>query len=418
MKFFRSTTLPINYPVPDASAAGKPTIVTPESEISKPYSERKYLWLATNAHFATDFYNGFLSPLLPLIVTRLDLSLTLAGLLLSIFSIANSLVQPIAGLISDRLRRHYFVLFGPLITAVFMGFIGWVNQYWTLLIILIMSGIGTAMFHPPGAAMVGRLNHQSKGISMSLFNMSGALGSALGSLLIVPLIQIFGLKATVFTIVPGLLFFFYSYRVISKAERLQTSASRPRHLLQTVQSHRWTVLSLYLLVVIRATTVVSFTGFVPLFLASRGQKAVLGGVALAIFQLFTTAGIFIGGHIYDRIGTRKTLFLSYIFVAPFALAFLNLPVLWGLPFLALLGFFLQSSTSVNIILGQALAPAYASFMSSIMMGLGWGVAGLLMTPIGALADRIGLYWTMTGISFMSLAGLVLVYFLPKQLRAG
>lgn len=416
MKVFRSTTLPINLTVPDAPAVAKPITVNPQSKVSSPQSERKYLWLATNAHFATDFYNGFLSPLLPLIVTRLDLSLTLAGLLLSIFSIANSLVQPIAGLISDRLKRHYFILFGPLITAVFMGFIGWVNQYWTLLVILIMSGIGTAMFHPPGAAMVGRLNHQRKGISMSLFNMSGALGAALGSLLIVPLIQTFGLKATIFTTVPGLVFFIYSYKMLSGIGSIQTASTRPVQLLQTVQSHRWTVLSLYFLVVIRATTVVSFTGFVPLLLASRGEKAMLGGVALAIFQLFTTAGIFIGGHIYDRIGTRKTLFLSYIFVAPFALAFLNLPVSWGLPFLALLGFFLQSSTSVNIILGQALAPSHASFMSSIMMGLGWGVAGLLMTPIGALADAIGLYWTMTGISFLSLAGLVLVYLLPKQIK--
>ena len=35
-----------------------------------------------------------------------------------------------------------------------------------------------------------------------------------------------------------------------------------------------------------------------------------------------------------------------------------------------------------------------------------------MTPIGAAADLIGLYWTLTGISVISLFGLMLVYFLP------
>jgi len=87
-----------------------------------------------------------------------------------------------------------------------------------------------------------------------------------------------------------------------------------------------------------------------------------------------------------------------------------LPSVWGLPFLALMGFFLSSSTPVNIILGQEIVPSQASFMSSIMMGLGWGVAGLVMTPIGAMADKIGLYWTLTSISFLSLVGLILVWF--------
>jgi FSR family fosmidomycin resistance protein-like MFS transporter len=104
------------------------------------------------------------------------------------------------------------------------------------------------------------------------------------------------------------------------------------------------------------------------------------------------------------------LILSFIFVLPLALAFINLLTVWGLIFLATMGFFLSSSTSVNIILSQELVPTQASFMSSIMMGLGWGTAGLVMTPIGAMADRLGLYWTLTAVSFLPLVGLILVYF--------
>ncbi|MGH2437912.1 MAG: hypothetical protein ACRDFA_13100, partial [bacterium] len=36
---------------------------------------------ATTAHFVNDFYVAFLAPVLPLVVMRFDLSLTLAGLL-------------------------------------------------------------------------------------------------------------------------------------------------------------------------------------------------------------------------------------------------------------------------------------------------------------------------------------------------
>jgi len=380
-----------------------------QSEMLK--QNQKYLWLASSAHFATDFYNGFLAPLLPMIVVKMDISLTLAGLLLSIFSISNSLLQPIAGFVADRLNRNYFILMGPLITAIFMGFLGWVNQYWTLIVILVMSGLGTAMFHPPGAAMVGRLNHHRKGFAMSIFNTAGALGVALGSLVIIPITERFGNKSTMATAIPGILFFLFSYRILF-GEKQTTHPNRVNHsgFMRDAKPHWILILNLYLIVVIRAITVLTFAGFVPLFLTSQGKSAMFGGTALAVFQFFTTGGMLLGGHLFDKLGTRKILILSFVFVLPLALAFINLPSVWGLPFLALMGFFLSSSTPVNIILSQEIIPSQASFMSSIMMGLGWGVAGLVMTPIGAMADKIGLYSTLTSISFLSLVGLILVYF--------
>lgn len=381
-----------------------------DTQIYNQISNRKFLWLTTMGHFTTDFYNGFLAPLLPIIVIRLNLSLTLAGLLLSIFSISNSLLQPISGFIDDRLKRNYLVVFGPLITAVFMGFLGWANQYWTLILILVMSGIGTAMFHPPGAAQVGRLKNSRKGFSMSIFNTAGAFGVTLGTLIIIPFTDIFGLKATIYTILPAILFSIYSYKFFLSERKLPPNHKQQSGILSAIRPHRWLLINLYLIVVIRAITVLSFAGFIPLYLTSQGNSAVFGGIALAIFQFFTTAGILIGGHLFDRIGTKKLLMLSFIFVLPFALAFINLPSIWGLMFLAMMGFFLSSSTPVNIILGQEMVPTQASFMSSIMMGLGWGVAGLFMTPIGAIADVIGLYWTLTIISFLSIVGLMLVYF--------
>lgn len=381
-----------------------------DTHIYNQISNKKYLWLSTTGHFITDFYNGFLAPLLPIIVAKMDLSLTLAGLLLSIFSISNSLLQPISGFIDDRLKRNYFVVFGPIITATFMGLLGWVNQYWTLILILVMSGIGTAMFHPPGAAQVGRLKNNRKGFSMSIFNTAGAFGVTMGTLIIIPYTNAFGLKATIFTILPAIIFSIYSYKFFLSDRRVQTNHEHRSNIIKAVKPHKWLLINLYLIVVIRAVTVLTFSGFIPLYLTSHGQTTVFGGVALAVFQFFTTAGILIGGHFYDRVGTRKTLMISFVFVLPFALLFINLPSIWGLPFLAIMGFFLSSSTPVNIILGQEIVPTQASLMSSIMMGLGWGVAGLFMTPIGAIADVIGLYWTLTLISCISLVGLMLVHF--------
>ena len=381
------------------------------SPITKKKIWNKSLLLATAGHFTNDFYNGFIPPLLPIVIVNLSLSLTSAGLLLSIFSISNSLLQPITGLIADRLKRNYFVLFGPVLAGGFMGFVGWINQYWTLLLILCMSGIGTAMFHPQAAAMVGKLKNNRLGLAMSIFNTSGALGVTVGSIVIIPLTSKFGMKSTIFTIVPVLLLFFYSYHSLLQEKEFYAHSVRFRQIIELIKSNILLLVNLYLIVVIRATLTLAFSGFIPQYLYSRGNSLFFAAVGLAVFQFFYVIGMLIGGFIFDLVGFKKLLIVSFLFVIPFSLPFLNLPSIWGFPFLALTGLFLSSSTPVNIILGQRIAPDNASFMSAVMMGLGWGIAGLLMTLIGAVADKIGLYWALTLVSFTSLFGLALVLLL-------
>lgn len=383
-----------------------------ETPVAQPSINRKKLWIATGGHFTTDLYNGFLAPLLPIIVVKLDLSLALAGLLLSIFSISNSLLQPLAGMLSDRMNRSYFILFGPVIAGTFMGFIGWVNQYWTLILILVGSGIGTSIFHPQSAALVGGLDHRRKGLSMSVYSMAGALGVSVGSIIIVPLTNQFGLKASIVTIVPAYLLFFYSFNFLRENVIRTEKRKINTNLMAAIKANWIPVLMLHIIVVIRAILIVSFSGFIPLFLTSQGETPFFGGLALAVFQIFATIGILAGGHVYDRIGPRKTLILSFMFILPLGLLTVNVAPGWALPCLATMGFMLTFSTPVNIILGQQIVPQNAGFMSALMMGFAWGVAGLLMTPVGAIADIWGLQVTLTAISFVALLGLILVMIIP------
>ena len=372
---------------------------------------RKDFWLATSGHFFNDYYNGFLSPLLPIIVDNLQLSLMSAGSLMSIFAISNSLVQPIAGLIADRMHRYYFVLFGPVVAGIFMGFIGWVNSYWALLAILCLSGIGTAFFHPQAAALVGRGNYQRQGLAMSTFNTAGVLGVTLGNISIIPITDIFGLRGTIFTVIFAVIFFFFAIKyVIGSAAPIIEYHERPQ-ILRLIRENGKIIFKLNTLVVIRATLILAFSGFIPLYLTSRGHSVFTGALGLAVFQFSSIAGIFLGGHFYDRWGGKKVMMFSFLLVLPGTLLFLKLPLLAGLAFLGIVGFSLSSSTAVNIILGQRISLENASFMSSLMMGLGWGIGGLIMTPLGALADGIGLANMFVVVSLFSVIALVVVVFI-------
>jgi FSR family fosmidomycin resistance protein-like MFS transporter len=111
------------------------------------------LGLLAVSHFTIDAYSSFFSPLLPLLVTKLDLSLTLVGTLVAFSSLSTSFAQPLFGLLSDRLSRPWFVAFGPLIAALFISALGTASSYWGLVALLTLGGLGVAAFHPEAAAL-------------------------------------------------------------------------------------------------------------------------------------------------------------------------------------------------------------------------------------------------------------------------
>jgi FSR family fosmidomycin resistance protein-like MFS transporter len=121
-----------------------------------------------------------------------------------------------------------------------------------------------------------------------------------------------------------------------------------------------------------------------------------------------------GGVLADRIGRRSVLGLSFGLSAPLLALFLVLPSVWRMGLLPLAGITLYLSAPVTIVMAQEGLPQHASLASSIVMGLAWGIGGLSLTPLGAIADVIGLRAALLSILTLALVGLAAVAALPKQ----
>ncbi|SVB02882.1 uncharacterized protein METZ01_LOCUS155736, partial [marine metagenome] len=136
----------------------------------------KYVALAVGmAHLMNDAYASFLHPLLPRLMDKLGLSITLAAALAMIFSLSSSIMQPLAGYLADRFGRKIFVIAGPLISGIFLSLIGLAPSLPLLLLVLLLGGIGSAVFHPPGAAMSARTEEgKGSGLRMSFFSCCGS----------------------------------------------------------------------------------------------------------------------------------------------------------------------------------------------------------------------------------------------------
>ncbi len=363
------------------------------------------------AHFTNDLYAAFLAPLLPLLVGRFDLSLTLAGLLGTVFNTASAFSQPFFGLAADRISRPGFTVLGATVTATAMGMLGLAPTYSLLVVLLVVAGLGTGSFHPQSFAVVGSASGTRLGTGMSIFVAGGEFGYALGPLYAAVVVGAVGLAGTAVAAAPGLLACLVLWRLTSgweitterPAERLRADLWRNARSLLLI----WTV------VVIRSVIILSHILFLPLLLSGRGHSLIVGGAAVFLFGGIGAIGGLVGGTLSDMIGRRAVMAISLGLSVPLLLAFDLIQSIWGLVPLALGGVVLYLAAPVSIVMAQEMLPARASFASSLVTGVAWGSAGLTLTIVGALADRIGLSTTLVATLVLSIPGMAAIWFLPK-----
>ena len=372
------------------------------------------LGLLAFGHLTIDSYSSFFSPLLPLLVHKLHLTLTLVGTLVALSSITSSFSQPLFGLISDRMRRPWFVAFGPLTAAVFMSGLGLASSYGALLALLMLGGLGVAAFHPQAAVLASQVSPR-RNVSMAFFITGGTIGFSVGPMFAVGVVSAFGLGRTWVAAAPGIL---ASILLLAWFSRVPP---RPRHEARYVPLRELRPVArplslLYFATVSRSTVSYGFMTFLPLYLNARGYQFSQSGTIVSAYLLLGALGGFFGGWLSDRIGGHRLIVLSFLGAAPLYFGFLVLPDALGIPCVILGSFALQASLSVNVVLGQELSPKHSSTISSLLMGAAWGMGALLIGPIGALADHYGLHAALAVLSCALLGGLTCASLLPGTRR--
>jgi MFS transporter, FSR family, fosmidomycin resistance protein len=381
----------------------------------RPFGLHRTVLILAGTHFIIDGYGNILAPLLPLLITQLNLSLAAAGTLQMCFQLANSVSQLGFGHIADRWRPRVLLIAGPLISVALLPLVGLAPGPVALAIVLIVGGLGGAAFHPPAAALVHRYSGEQRGLAMSFHITSGTLGQAIAPLAFAPFVQAFGLRATPILMAPALtVLAVVLLRRVPRVERLQDTHDRGG--IAALRPYAKPLILLYLIVVLRTLTSMSFSTFVPVMLTKRGLTLAEAGAAASVYLFAVGIGGFFGGPAADRLGPRRVIIASLVAAVPLlALA----PQLSGWPFVVTLaagGFLLQSTLPVNVTFGQTIAPISAATVSSLMMGFAWGVGGLAAPFVGLLADRIGIEHTLTSMAAVPLLAAALALPLPSGKR--
>ncbi|MBU4314068.1 MAG: MFS transporter, partial [Actinobacteria bacterium] len=144
----------------------------------------------------TDTYSSFIVGLIPILAVKLELSLFLVSILISVNFISNSITQPAFGYLSDKYGIRYFMIAGPLFASIFISILGVSPNYWSILIFLFLGNLGVAAIHPPTAATASHVGGSRKGFINSIISFGGAVGFSLGSLFVIFIVSKLGLRFT------------------------------------------------------------------------------------------------------------------------------------------------------------------------------------------------------------------------------
>lgn len=381
-----------------------------------PRMKKLSLIVMSLSHMFIDIYNNVLPVLLPLFVLQFSLSYTQVGLVVALFSISSSLVQPIFGFISDRWRTNWFLPGGILGVSILASLLGLAPNYSFLLVAVGLMGISSAIFHPRGLTSASLASGQRRGLGVSIFSLGGNIGFALGPIVAAFVVLHWGLRGTVFLLIPGIIIAaltFYLRRHFYLVPQREPRAEKEHPFSQLPLSE---FLVLCSLVTLRAWAVQGIVAFLPLYLQSREISLNMAGNLLSAFLFSGAVAGLLGGYLSDILGRKAVMSSSLFLFTPLMFLFLQSTGKLSMVFLILAGTMLLTSAPLSFVMAHEMMPNNIGLASGLIMGLAFGTGGLGVGVAGMIADRLGLGFSMTILSLLPLlAGFMT--FLLKERRA-
>ena len=251
---------------------------------------------------------------------------------------------------------------------------------------------------------------------MAFFICAGSLGMACGPAYFSAVISRFGAALLPWAAAPGVALTAILLAFMPPIER---RASAGRKFDWAPLRAVWRpLLILFLLVFIRSIVQITFTQFLPLYLHSqRGYTLAAASLSLSLYLLGGALGGFAGGTLADRFGGKRVIVASMLGSVPFLGLFVFTQGALSAVGLFLGGLVLLFTIPVNVVMAQELAPTQSGTVSALMMGFGWGTAGLIFIPLtGWVSDHYSMQAAFSALVACPLAGFLLALKLPDETR--
>lgn len=343
-------------------------------------------------HLIVDVMNGIRGVLLAFWSVPLGLTNSSIGFISALFAFTGSLVQPFFGYLNDRYGARWVAAGGILWMAFFVALAVTVPGQ-IAIAFFVIAGLGSGAFHPAGAAQAtlaakeGYAGRETAAASyFFLFGQTGFfLGPAIGGALL-DAFQAPGLLILAGLAVPIGFFAMIALRSAPMEKKAQASVKasiRPKLAF-------WPVLALVIVGAFQSWTQSNVVTFLPKYLSDLGEPASLYGFLSALFMGGSAVGNVIGGHLADRYGKSRVIWISMILAMLSLILLARADVNWLFLLVPISGALNGASFPVIIVLAQRLVPVGAGLASGLIMGFMYSVGAIGAWLSGAMADQSGI----------------------------
>ena len=386
------------------------TQVPPNEEINEDKFNTNQVVTIVGGHFIHDTYTAFVAPLLPLLIEKLSLTLTMVGTLTALIQLPG-LLNPFIGYLADKVSLRYFVIFAPAITATLISALGFAPSYFVLAIIMLLTGVSVAAFHAPAPAMIGRISGNQVGKGMSFFMAGGEFARTVGPLIAVWAVSMWGLDGIYRLMFVGwassLLLFWRLRAVSGRGEKSGSLRSIAPKLLTFF-------LPLTIIVFLRMFLATSLSTYLPTYMTQEGYSLAAAATFLAVLEFAGVGGALLSGTISDRLGRKKVLFFAFAASSLLTLLFLQASGFWVIPLLLSVGFTALSTGPLFLALVQDQVPNNRAVGNGLYLAISFVIRSLASFLVGAGGDLWGLdiafYWS----ALISILAIPMLYFLPRS----
>lgn len=383
-------------------------------------SRKRSLLAASSAHAVHDGLTDLIYVLLPIWQAQFAISYAMIGLLRASYSGVMAGFQLLASRLARRWGRERMLIGGTALAGVAYLIAGQAGGLVTLLLALMLGGLGASTQHPLASSLVTDAYEPGGGVkeALSQYNFAGDIGKtlipgAVGLLLLVvswqtsvTLIGLLGLAAAL------LLWWLIPAAPPAPAAHTVKAAAGNGNRSGAAGGLRALLATGTLDSMVR----MGFLTFLPFLLKSKGAGTAGIGVALSLLFVGGAFGKLLCGYLGARIGMMKTVWLTESATSACIVAAVVLPLAGVMAMLPLLGLALNGTSSVLYgAVPELAAPgkreqAFALFYTGTI-----GAGALSPVLFGRVGDVMGVPVAMLSLAAILLLTLPLSWRVQKSL---
>ncbi len=274
-----------------------------------PGSDARVIALIGTGHFLSHFYVLCLPPLFLAWGDEFGVSFAALGLSVALMSGVTAVLQTPVGFLVDRHGARPFLVGGTLLMALSIAAMGFVTDYWQILLLCALSGVGNSVIHPADyAILAGSIDKSRMGRAFALHTFTGNLGFASGPPVMALLMTLLGWRWGVIAAglagLPVVLAILWQSRILREQVRPAAAATGGVSGMELLTSRPMLLFFGFFLLSAMAGAGLQ-AWLITALHQLHGMEIATASLALTMYMAGATGGVLAGGWIADN--TRRHL---------------------------------------------------------------------------------------------------------------